>query len=263
MSRYNINPNTDKVYIDTTQKVKHTLEIMQKAFMECGLNKNDVGNNVCLAFSGGKDSIVVAYLAKVYFGVDKGLCEQSFCFPNDKYEFKQMGEVLGLDITFSEILTDEWLIHNPHFIFCNQKLGSKFYLLRQQTAVREYSEGNNKHNTRFKAILTGRRNQENSIRKDFYTRKNGIMQIHPLRYWETREIWSFILENNLPYPSIYTTELGLAEGATPWCNVNVEKAGGRAKCWEMIYNHNKSYFTNHIAKYYDEAQEWLQLGQKI
>lgn len=257
--RVSINPSTDKVSINTEVKVKQSVSIMKDAFQVLGQNNPE---NVCLAFSGGKDSIVVAYLAKKYFGINRGLCEQSFCFPKDKADYKHLAEALGLDITFSEILTDTWLQQNPQFIFPSQNVGSKFYLLRQQTATREYSEGSNKFGKKFGAIITGRRNQENAVRNDYYIRKNGIMQIHPLRYWRTDEIWSFILEHNLPYPSIYTTELGLAEGATPWCNINVKKAGGRDKCWEMVYQHDKQYFINHIAEHYDEAKEWLRLGQK-
>jgi 3'-phosphoadenosine 5'-phosphosulfate sulfotransferase (PAPS reductase)/FAD synthetase len=262
MSRYNINPESEILSLDTTKKVMQTLQIMQTAFSSMQLSKKEVTEKVCIAFSGGKDSIVIAYLANKYFGIRRGICEQSFCFPKDKEDFKKVATALNLDITFKESLNDNWLVGNSQYIFCDQKQASKFYLLRQQTSVRKYSEGANKYGIKFSVVLTGRRNQENSIRKDFYLRKNGILQAHPLRFWETKEVWSFIQQNNLPYPSIYTTDLGLAEGATPWCNINVEKAGGRDNCWRMIYLHDKDYFLNHIAKKYHEAAVWAKVERQ-
>lgn len=254
--RESINPALYRERQNTEAVLGQSLIILEKAISE--LNSN----NICLAFSGGKDSIVAAFIANKYFGIKVGVCEESFCFPRDRIDYRDLAKKMGLEISFVETLNDSWLKKNDQYIFPSQKLGSKFYSLRQQAAVKSYSEGRNVLDRSFFGVITGRRNQENAVKKDYYRRSNGIMQIHPLRYWRTEQIWSFILDNNLPYPSIYTTKLGLAEGATPWCNINVSKAGGRKQCWQMVYEHDADYFRNHIAINYEEAEQWLRLEQQ-
>jgi len=206
------------------------------------------GADFIIAWSGGKDSIVVAHLMRE-FGIRKAVCEVSFCFPGDVVEYRKISNFLGLETTFTEGLNDDWLKRNPKFIFPKMKYGQQFYAARQQATVKRAAQGHT-------GYITGRRTQENMVPSMCYTNKNGTVTVHPLRTWTSIEVWQYIKHFELPYPSIYLSPLGRAEGATPWCNINTSKYN-RATCWKMVYDHDPVFFRNHLAQHYDEAREAL------
>lgn len=242
MSRSNYLPN------EVTPAPKRVMSLRHGALVDIQTVFDQHGLDFIIAWSGGKDSIVVAHLLQE-FGIKKALCEVSFCFPQDKVEYRKIGAHLGLDVTFSERLTDAWLKLHPQFIFPKMKVGKQFYALRQQAAIKEAAKGHT-------GYFTGRRTQENQVPAMAYTNKDGTVTVHPLRAWKSVEVWQYIRHFDLPFPSIYSTPLGRAEGATPWCNINTTKYT-REQCWKMVYDHDPVFFRNHLAQNYGEAKKYL------
>mgnify|MGYP003631377409 CR=1 FL=1 len=204
------------------------------------------GNDFVLGFSGGKDSVVVSHFAS-QFGINKGSCEYSFCFPKDKTEMKLIAKQMGLEIEFMDSLSDEWLLDNKKYIFPKGKDSSVFYLKRQQKSIKNFAKGHT-------GLITGRRHEENQIKDMLYKTVDGMYHFHPLANWNSKDIWGYIKWKKIPYLSIYDNELGQMEGATCWCNISRRKTPNEMDCWRLIYNYDNEYFKNHLMKHYTNAR---------
>lgn len=240
------NYSISNVVVDTNRLTQLENEAM--ALFESVVSK--YGKNWLIAFSGGKDSVVIAHLARK-FEISKGVCEESFCFPKDCLEFREMAKKMRLDVEYYNSLSDSWLSANSKYIFPIAKDSGVFYSKRQQATIKRKAKG-------YTGVITGRRTEENTVRSKLYQTKNGLWNFHPIAHWTTYDIWSYIKWRKLPYLSIYSTELGMLEGATPWCNISRAKIPSENKCWMMVYKHDPSYFTSHIINHYPQARKFYE-----
>lgn len=175
-----------------------------------------------LAYSGGKDSIVVAHLATKH-GINEAVSELSFCFPRDVAEFGDHAKHLGLAVFWQNSLNMDWLKKHPHLLFADLKQQSELYAKRQQATIKRIAR-----RLGYTGIITGRRKQENTVRSHLYQTADGKWNCHPLIDWTTDNIWQYIHDHRLPYPTIYKTPIGKLEGADPFIGVsatNAQRAG--------------------------------------
>lgn len=241
-----VNYFIDRIELD----IENLMRLESKAKDDFAQLVSKFGNDFILGFSGGKDSIVVSHFAK-QFGITKGCCEYSFCFPRDKEQMVSISKQLGLDIEFFDSLSDAWLERNPKYIFPNTMDSGKFYSKRQQRTIKKYAKGH-------VGLITGRRHEENSIRDVLYKTADGLYNFHPLANWKSKDIWQYIKWKGLPYLSIYDSELGQLEGATPWCNISKTKTPNENDCWRLVYNYDNHFFKSHLVKYYKNAKQYYE-----
>ena len=239
-----LNYNIDNIKVDPERLKK----LQDQVMLDFTNVTAAYGNDFCIGYSGGKDSVVVSYFATL-FGIVHGACDASFCFPKDVVEMKEIASRLGLKVVFDSFLDDDWLLMNPKYIFPKGKDSSAFYGKRQQRTIIHHAK---KHT----GLITGRRHQENMVKSKVYKTKNGLINFHPIADWSSVDVWGFVKWKNLPLLSIYNTALGLQEGATPWCNISRTKTPNEDDCWKLIYDHDPIFFTTFLSKKYPQAKSW-------
>lgn len=159
-------------------------------------NRNENNKNI-IAFSGGKDSIVLLDLAK-RSGIDFiAIYSPTSVDPPEVIRFirKYYPEVIiqsyaktkeGKEITMWHLLSHRALPPTRRMRYCCD-------VLKERTG----EEGD--------TVYVGVRASESSNRKKlgpvtFYKGKN---MIRPIFNWTDEEIWSYIIKNNLPYNELY------------------------------------------------------------
>jgi 3'-phosphoadenosine 5'-phosphosulfate sulfotransferase (PAPS reductase)/FAD synthetase len=185
-------------------------------------------SNPVLAYSGGKDALVVAHLMKQH-GLTKGVCEMSFYFDRQDKDVRATAAMLGMDVDFVSSRDDEWLSRHPEFVFADDtKIRSRSFKARQQDSVRRYTR-TNKHDL----IVFGRRTEENTVKASLY--KTDFWSFHPIRLWREHHVWEYLSEIGVPKPWIYDTPFGQITGGNgPFYAVRASKTGGRDAAWRMV-----------------------------
>jgi len=173
-------------------------------------------DRILIAFSGGKDSIVVAGLA-VAKGIRTAHCETAFCFPKDVAQYKDIAEKIGLNCDFAASLDIEWLQHHQEMIFGPLPMLSKYYAARQQRGVAKRAKS-----MHAQAVIYGRRHEENTVPDTIYTRRDNLTQCNPIAHWTHEEVWTYVLQSGWGYPSIYEHPVGRLNGAASWPEVSEE-----------------------------------------
>lgn len=180
-----------------------------------------------LAFSGGKDSIVVAHLA-AQLGIRDAVCETSFYFAKQTENIKEIAAHLGLNVTWACKLSRDWLRRNPEVIFADDtKLRAWTFAVRQQKTVKQHARMYG-----YDCQIFGRRTQENSVRAHLYRTSAGL-QCHPIRDWSEGEVWQYLRDNRIPEPWIYSTPFGQKEGNAPFYAMCASDFGGVENCWAL------------------------------
>src|SRR5690349_9695717 len=98
-----------------------------------------VGDHAFVAFSGGKDSLVAAHLAREHMGWTRAVRETSFNFARADADYRLSGEAIGLDVEEVCSLSDEWLRGNPQWVFGPVRKLGQFYAVRQQATIKRFA----------------------------------------------------------------------------------------------------------------------------
>lgn len=206
-----------------------------------------------LAFSGGKDSIVMAHIARQYMGLSEAVCEVSFAFRRDVDDYIAIGKALGLVCTYTERLDMAWLRQNQHLMFADLKQQGELYAKRQQATVRQHAA---KHG--FTGVVFGRRREENTVPKPLYQTKDGRWQCHPIYDWSTANVWQYIEQNGLPYPGIYDSPIGKLEGADPWVGVSMRHAAEHGlNGYDLIWQYDPTPLLE-IAAWHEPTRQYVE-----
>lgn len=171
-------------------------------------------DSILIAFSGGKDSIVAAGIAARH-GIVTGHCETAFCFQRDVTEYRAIARRIGLKCRFVEGLNLGWLARHQDLMFADTKGLAKYYAARQQRSVSARAK-----KMGAKAVIYGRRHEENTIPGAIYTRKDGLTQCNPIADWTHEEVWTYVLRSGFGYPKIYEHPVGRLNGAASWPEVS-------------------------------------------
>lgn len=186
-----------------------------------------VANKPLIAFSGGKDAIAVALLARE-FGVVDAVCEESFYFTMQREDTRALVRQLGLRCTFKDSMDASLFVKHPEFLFSRDNaVRSRYFSRRQQGAVAAFARQGG-----YDAVLFGRRNDTNSVRADVYL-KDGRYQVMPIRRWREPDVWKYLRARDVTPPRVYATPYGRNQHNGPW-NIYNAHASIR-ECWRDIY----------------------------
>jgi len=177
------------------------------------------GENVAVAWSGGRCSTVTLHLAlrvdpniKVMF-VDTGVE-----FPETIRYVEKISKEWGLNITIVKPERIFWDIVREHGFPSPRKPGDAKKRRRsgdippccrwlKERPVKKFSKENG-----VEAFITGMRTGESRVRalvvrqkgaQFYFVKSQGVWKYHPLAFWSTKQVSDYIVENNIPMNPIY------------------------------------------------------------
>lgn len=210
------------------------LEIQALVSLKSALKKSQ---RPLVAFSGGKDSLVVAHMAKK-LGVKDYVCETSFYFQTQLDSIKVVASEMKLQVAYKNSLSLDWLKKHKQVIFStDSKIRGWSFAVRQQATVKKHARKINAD-----CCIFGRRTEENCVRKVCYTTKSGL-QCHPLKDWKTADVWQYLAKYKISTPWIYKTEFGKFEGNAPFYALNPRTTNlSISQCWSLVFNMDNRFF---------------------
>lgn len=172
------------------------------------------GKNVAFAWSGGKDSIVLADICAKN-GITKCVYAHAgeleypaflkWCLENRPADCEVID--VGLNL--------EWLAKHPYLLFPrNCRTAYRWYQLVQQTAIRKYFREH-----KLDMILVGHRKADgNYVGRGTNISRNGagVVRYSPLADWTHELVLAYIHYYGLALPPIYGWENGYRCGTHPW-----------------------------------------------
>ncbi len=221
--------------------VTATLEDMQRVA---------AGKNAAFAWSGGKDSIVLAHLCG-RVGIRQSMISISdleypafVAWINEHHPDGCTFMNTGLDL--------EWLRDNPEALFPPMNYyRSQNALLRQQD--RYY------HGQRLDMMVFGRRVADGNFvgkQTNLYTDAKGRTKYNPIAYWSHEHILAYIHYYALPLPPIYRWADGYRIGTHPWFDrPYIDR--DYPKGWAQIYAIDPS-IVHGAAAYIESARRFLE-----
>ena len=184
-------------------------------------------SNPVLAFSGGKDSIVMAHLMALH-GITIGACEVSHYYERQAADVQNIAANMGLTISWEKRRDDDWLRRNPQYLFAaDSRIRLKWFAQRQHTTMRDYATENG-HDM----VVFGRRTQENTVPHMLYKTRH-LGSFHPIRAWKHEHIWAYMDKVGIPKPWIYHNVHGQLVGNGPFFNLKHKLVGGYEQAWRL------------------------------
>lgn len=194
------------------------------------------GKRVAFAWSGGKDSIVLADICRK--------AKISDCvFAHTRLEYPAFLEWClahrpkGCDVLDTGLDLD-WLSRNQSLIFPDGKKINRWYQLIQRHAFTQYF-----FDHKLDLLLVGHRRADGNFvgKGNIVTKSSGETRYSPLADWSHELILAYIHYHKLPLPLIYGWEDGFICGTHPWPSrpyvKNVEQG------YQQIYNIDKTILT--------------------
>lgn len=184
--------------------------------------------NPLVAYSGGKDGLVVAHLMAEH-GVTKGVCELSFYYQRQVDDVVDTARRHGFDVSWERRRDDEWLRRHPEFIFADDvAIRSRSFALRHQGTVKHYGKRHG-HDL----LIFGRRSDHNTVPAMLYP-AGGFSSFHPIKDWRTEHVWEYLEMVGIARPWIYSTRHGDLMGNSPFYSIMARDVGGVANAWRIV-----------------------------
>src|SRR6187455_1055203 len=123
-----------------------------------------------LAYSGGKDAVVVALLlldAGVPF---HAVCESSHYFPQMRADARMIARELGFPASVVSLLPFDFVDRHPHVIFTSDSSVAAWWMARRQQRTARMWAKKHGHDV----VVFGRRLEENTVPGDLYETKTGL-----------------------------------------------------------------------------------------
>lgn len=153
-----------------------------------------------LAFSGGKDSLVLAHLVRrlgIQMPVFSVVC---VLFPEEEADVREGSHYLGIMPYFHKELTPDRMAKvGEKFLPPAKHANTILYAHRHQPAIDRYAKA-----CHHDLVLFGRRRGENTVTSAYYQRKGfPYHSFHPLREWQPDDIWNYIRKHDIWFPRCY------------------------------------------------------------
>lgn len=171
------------------------------------------GKNVAYAWSGGKDSIALGYVAELA-GVTEcvfGMCDLeypaflSWVTANMPDRLEVINTGLDLD----------WLVANPQMLFPQHaNIAAAWFAKVQHAAQRRFYK-----QRKLEAIILGRRRSDGNFvgrGGENHYECDGIVRYSPMADWSHAEVFALIDQYELAMPPIYGWPRGYRCGTHPW-----------------------------------------------
>lgn len=214
-------------------RIKSATEILQKA------DSIALSGFKFLLFSGGKDSIVAAHLAKNVLGINQAFCEESLLPKYLSKEVHDIGAEMGLNVKYSCRLTPKlfsryWYNQIPPKEWKPHVLDR----VRHWKSIPRFAK-----QTNATMMVFGRRTQENIVRKPIYYKQElkTTLQVHPLWDWKHEDVWEYIERHKLPYPSCYKDGSKHLLTWVSLAQIEYRKTQDMSKVYSVIDKHSDGY----------------------
>lgn len=189
------------------------------------------GKKAAYAWSGGKDSIVLAKICEM-----AGIADSMIAVSNLEYpafmEWVMTNKPAGCEVinTGQDL---EWLSKHPQMLFPQDcAISAHWFSVVQHRAQRIYCK-----NQKVDILILGRRRADGNYvgrKSNIYTDGKGVTRYSPLADWSHEHILAFIHYHSLPLPPIYGWENGYICGTHPW--PARQWTGSEENGWREVYN---------------------------
>ena len=223
--------------------IEGTLNSMSKI-----LNNKKYG----LAWSGGKDSVVVDFLLKQLgedfpscIGMTKGLEYPEFM----QFVTLNMPQDLKVYMTYHDI---HWLSNNLDWLFPDTKRASKWFKAVQHSAQDSFFKDKS-----LDILVTGRRKKDHNYcgKNNLYkNNKTGTVRYSPIADWTHEMTLACIKYYDLPLAPFYSWLNGWVVGSGNWAAR--QWCGSIHNGWGEIYQIDKTIVIN-ASQHIDSAKEFL------
>lgn len=178
------------------------------------IKKQTKNKDTVYAWSGGKDSIALAFVVEKA-GIHEGLC--TICdleYPAFK-EWLLMNKPKGITIINTKQDLD-WLSENEHMLFPDSKRRSRWFSIVQHKGQRYYTK-----KRQAEVLILGRRIADGNYvgkRKgeNSYIDREGFIRFSPISDWRHEDVLALIHYYELDLPPIYYWSNGFKNGTHPW-----------------------------------------------
>lgn len=156
-----------------------------------------------IAFSGGKDSVAIALLAREQ-GVRHAICDASFYFKSMIEDVERLGRDMDLDMEIRIPLTNFFFKEHPEMMFpTDTKVANTAYAMMQRRTVNVYAQ-----EIGADCVFFGRRLGENFVGDRITQRKSGVWHCFPIKLWTTVQTMNYCKREKIELPRLYKTPMG-------------------------------------------------------